>query len=172
MKKTGTVKSLNMSPKGFYEGAVLTAGKETMQVNFPKEEAQHFADALTPGAEVSLEVEPEESRGTPAHPVFRLVHLSNGHAAGEHGPKHKTFSGRVERLNYALHGEVNGGILDSGDFLHLKPEGARAVDLKTGMEVEGQGPTKPMAGGHVVIEAEEVNGVAIKHGKPPKKHAK
>jgi hypothetical protein len=90
------------------------------------------------------------------------------------------FSGRVARLNYALHGEVNGGILESGDFLHLKPEGARAVGLKLGLSVKGKGKTKPMADGHLVIEADEVNGIPIERHKGPhkaphkakKKHAK
>ena len=83
---------------------------------------------------------------------------------------HGRFAGRIERLNYALHGEVNGGILDSGDFLHLKPEGARAVKLKAGMKVEGRGGIKPMVGGHSVIEADDVNGIAIPHHKTKKKH--
>ncbi len=84
----------------------------------------------------------------------------------------RRFSGRIERLNYALHGEVNGGILESGDFLHLKPEGARAVGLVVGMAVEARGTTKPMPGGCFVIEAEEVNGTVIRHGKAKKKHGK
>ena len=33
------------------------------------------------------------------------------------------FAGNVERLNDSLRGEVNGGILDGGDFLHPKPHG-------------------------------------------------
>ena len=87
-----------------------------------------------------------------------------------HSPR--KFSGRIERLNYALHGEVNGGILESGDFLHLKPEGAQAVGLVVGMAVEARGTTKPMPGGRFVIEADEVNGTVIGHGKAKKKDGK
>jgi hypothetical protein len=86
-------------------------------------------------------------------------------------PRRK-FSGRIERLNYALHGEVNGGIFESGDFLHLKPEGAQAIGLAVGMVVEARGTTKPMPGGRFVIEADEVNGTVIGHGKTKKKHGK
>jgi hypothetical protein len=74
-------------------------------------------------------------------------------------------------LNYALHGEVNGGILESGDFLHLKPEGARAIGLALGMAVEARGKTRPTPGGWFVIEADEVNGTIIGHHKGKKKHA-
>ena len=84
----------------------------------------------------------------------------------------KHFSGRIERLNYALHGEVNGGILESGDFLHLKPEGARAINLAVGMAVEARGKTRPMPGGRFVIDADEVNGTVIGHHQTKKKHAK
>jgi hypothetical protein len=119
-------------------------------------------------------VEAEEPWGTPAHKVFRLVRVvdKGGRKAetDQHPPRN--FSGRIERLNYALHGEVNGGILESGDFLHLKPEGARAVGLAVGMAVEARGTTKPMPGGRFVIEADEVNGTVIRPGKSKKKHGK
>jgi hypothetical protein len=171
VKKTGTLQSLNVSPKGFYEGFLLKAGKNVIQVNLPKEHLQSFADGWPPDAEISVEVEAEEPWGAPAHKVFRLVRvIGNGHRDAEE--QHRQFSGRIERLNYALHGEVNGGILDSGDFLHLKPEGAQAVGLEVGMAVEARGKTKPMPGGRFVIEADEVNGAPIMHPEGKKKRAK
>ncbi len=165
---------MNISPKGFYEGFLLKSGKNVIQVNLPKEHLHSFADGWTSDGEISVEVEPEEPWGTPAHEVFRLVRVvdnGDGQAANDHHPPTK-FSGRIDRLNYALHGEVNGGILESGDFLHLKPEGARAVGLVVGMAVDARGTTKPMPGGRFVIEADEVNGTVIGHGKARKKHAK
>jgi hypothetical protein len=158
MKKTGAVEALNMSPKGFCEGFLLRTAKGTVQINFPKDEAEALGRTFHPGDEIAIEVEPQNPHGEPQHKVFRLVNDNR-------------FSGRVVQLNYALHGEVNGGILDSGDFLHLKPEGARAVGLATGMEVEGRGVRKPMTGNRSVIEAEVVNGVKIRHGGAKKKHA-
>jgi hypothetical protein len=83
VKKTGTVHSINISPKGFYEGFLLKSGKNVVQVNLAEEH-------------------------------LKLVRvLDNGGRTDEPGK----FWGRIERLNYALHGEVNGGILESGDFL-------------------------------------------------------
>jgi hypothetical protein len=146
-----------------------------VQINLPKGEHTGPAESLTPGEKLTVEIESEEPRGEPVHAVFRLVRVADpdGHLA-ESGGKRGTrrFSDSSVRLNYALHGEVNGGILQSGDFLHLKPEGARAVKLKVGMQVEGRGAAKPMAGGHAVIEAEEVNGIAIHHHKAKKHGAK
>jgi hypothetical protein len=165
---------MNISPKGFYEGFLLKSGKNVVQVNLPKEHLHSFADGWALNGEISVEVEAEEPWGTPAHRVFRLVRVvDNGgrNAEKDHRPP-RNFSGRIERLNYALHGEVNGGILESGDFLHLKPEGAKAVGLVVGMAVEARGTTKPMPGGRFVIEADEVNGTVIGHGKAKKNRGK
>jgi hypothetical protein len=173
MKKSGTVEALNVSPKGFYEGFLLKTGKRVVQINFPKEEHEPSARDLKPGQQVTIEVESEQPHGKPEHDVFRLVHLLSVDGRVVETIKQGTsrFSGRIEALNYALHGEVNGGILDSGDFLHVKPEGARALKMKAGMEVEGHGSTRPMVGGHSVIEAEEANGIGIRGHKASQKHA-
>jgi len=152
---------------------LLKNGNAAIQVNLPKDH-RHFGDEWRPGAQIRVEVEPEEPHGTPEHLVFRMVRvIDTSHGGPERkADKSLKFSGRIERLNYALHGEINGGILDSGDFLHLKPEGARAAGLTTGMTVKGRGKTKPMIGGHFVIEAEEVNGIAIELHKAKKKHTR
>ena len=174
VKKTGTLQCMNISPKGFYEGFLLKSGKNVVQVNLPKEHLHSFADGWASDGKISVEVEAENSWGSPAHKVFRLVPVMDNGGRKAENARHprKKFSGRIERLNYALHGEVNGGILESGDFLHLKPEGAQAISLVVGMAVEARGKTKPMPGGRFVIEADEVNGTVIGHGKANKKHAK
>lgn len=165
---------MNVSPKGFYEGFLLKSGKKIVQVNLPKEQLHTFAEGWAPDSEIAVEVEAEEPWGEPEHEVYRLVRVldNGGRKDGRDNNQPGKFSGRIERLNYALHGEVNGGILESGDFLHLKPEGARAVGLAVGMEVKASGTTKPMPGGHFVIEADEVNGTAIGEHHGRKKHAR
>jgi hypothetical protein len=40
------------------------------------------------------------------------------------------------------------------------------------MIVEGKGKTKPMVGGRSVIEAEQVNGIAIGRHRAKKKHSR
>jgi hypothetical protein len=65
VKKSGIIKSLNVSPKGFYEGLLLAMGETVVQVNFPKESHQAVLDMLKPQAKATLEVEPEHLRGKP-----------------------------------------------------------------------------------------------------------
>ena len=50
-----------------------------------------------------------------------------------------TVEGVVTRLNYARHGEANGVVLDGGDFLHLKPDGMKRVELKVGQPIKAHG---------------------------------
>src|ERR1700723_1763250 len=98
---------MNISPKGFYEGFLLKSGKNVVRVNLPKEHLHSFADGWEPDGEISVEVEAEGPWGRPAHEVFRLVPVvdkSGRKAETDHRPPRK-FSGRIERLNYALHGE-------------------------------------------------------------------
>ena len=127
------------------------------------------------GGKIKVEIAPEKNKkGAASHTVYRLLSVkSNGHEKFSLAKveRHDSlrFSGKVAQLNYALHGEVNGGILNTGEFLHLKPHGAAVLDLALGMKLSGKGSLKPMLGSHRVIEAEEVNGVKLE--KKPKKKA-
>jgi hypothetical protein len=168
----GTVRSLNYSPKGTFEGLLLDSDGEVSQINFDPKLSQEIAEAAPPGTQVSVEAEKGESRGKAPHAVYELISLTGKDGASV-GSEEGTFSGKVARLNYALHGEVNGAILESGDFVHVKPHGAESLGLEEGMQVEGTGERKRTIDGHWVIEASEVNGLSIE-GKPkpkPKKKA-
>lgn len=172
--KHGTVQAFNVSPKGTYEGLLLKTEDELIQVNFPQEFGTQIADLASEGMEIQVEVESQEVKGHASHPVYQLLSITNARKerfslAESNGLQNGSFSGKVERLNYALHGEVNGAILDTGDFLHLKPHGAVALDLTVGLTVNGKGSTKPMLGAHRVIEAEEVNGITLEKKPKPKK---
>jgi hypothetical protein len=176
LTKSGIVQSFNVSPKGSYEGLLLESKEGIVQINFPQELALSVAKLAPVCETIKAVVEEMEAKHDANHPVYALVSLKNSggltlsletKADGED----EKFEGKVERLNYARHGEVNGGILDSGDFLHLKPHGARAVKLAPGLAVKGTGMTKPMVGGYRVIEAGTVNGIRIEEKPKPKKHA-
>ena len=176
MQKRGTVQGFNVSPHGTYEGFLLKTKTETIQVNFPRELATTFVEFAPVGSEVQVKAAPEKEKGHPFHPVYQLVCMKRGSeqlsVAALHSNGSTPFSGTVERLNYALHGEVNGGILDNGDFLHLKPHGAAALGITVGMKVAGVGSTKPMIRGRHVIEAETVNGMVLDQKPKPKKKAR
>ena len=80
-----------------------------------------------------------------------------------------TVHGKVKRINYARTGEPNGVILDSGEFIHMKPEGMKQVELKQGDQVTAEGTAAMMPLGQQVIEAKTVNGdamIAKRRGRP------
>ena len=86
-----------------------------------------------------------------------------------------TVQGSVKRINYARHGEANGVILDSGDFIHMKPEGMKHVELKAGDQISVEGTSSMMPLGQQVIEAKTVNGITLagrKPGRPASHHAR
>lgn len=150
MEKTGIVQTFNVSPKGTLEGLLMKMDGEVIQINFRQEFAAEIAAVTTEGKELKADVEPEEAHGHPNHPVFRLLSL---------GSQHGHFAGKVKHLNYALHGEVNGAILDNGDFLHVKPHVLLLFDGLAKSEVlsfqpfgdlarsEGGSPTACVRGG-------------------------
>jgi len=76
--------------------------------------------------------------------------------------------GTVKQLNYAPRGEVDGAILDTGDFLHIGPREAAQVNLAVGQKISADGYTRPMLAGHNAIEATKVNGVTIDRPRPPR----
>lgn len=171
-KKSGIVQSFNVSPKGHYEGLLLEDASEIFQVNFGREWGANVLDIAMPGSHITVEVESREAHGEPSHAVYDLINIT-GEGKGESAVDFADgkFSGVVERLNYALHGEVNGAILNTGDFLHVKPHGAAALALTVGMKIEATGSSKPMIDGHRVIEADEVNGIEMEKKPKPKRKA-
>ncbi|MDY3555480.1 hypothetical protein R5W24_004623 [Gemmata sp. JC717] len=154
----GTVRQHNFSPKGEIEGVLLDTDSGPVQVNFP-----HGPGAArsvpTPGALLRLIVAPDHRAADHApgdHPVYEFV--SDADAAAP------VAEGVVARLNYARHGEPNGVVLDTGDFVHLKPHGMRQVALAVGTRVVAEGTARPTVTGHRVIEATVVNGTELAHG--------
>jgi hypothetical protein len=142
----GRLEFFNISPKGSYEGLILRTKAGVTQVNFPREFAETVSAALKPGDNVTVEVTEFDDERDRNHPVYELVGLRarGGKQIQLYGG---SFQGKVQRLNYARHGEPNGAILDSGDFIHLKPHGAKLLNLAVGQTLEGEGERKPLASG-------------------------
>jgi len=168
----GIVQAYNFSPKGGVEGLLLTEGDRTVQVNIPPDASLMAAHAAAVGQAVQITASPEGHEVPDAeHPVYWLIsfELSNGTGAAVDGPSHEgivNVEGTVSRFNYARHGEPNGVVLDSGDFLHLKPHGMKKAGLIVGQEVAAEGRSRPMALGHRVIEVDVVDGVALGPKRP------
>lgn len=166
----GVVEYLNFSPKGAYEAIILKTGKERVQVNFPPEWSEQIANIVQSGDRVTAEVEDYDDDRSGQHRVYSLLSLSGAKGLQIGGLSGNVITGKVERINFAKHGEPNGAVLDSGHFIHLKPHGARAIGLKIGQVLEVEGNTKSRTQGSApVIEAEIVNGIDLAHAKHPKK---
>ena len=139
----GTLVAYNISPKGHIEGATIDTTNGLAQLNFPKHAAERMARTMAVGSVVDLPVELEHDGGD--HPVY----VPNEHDDGQ-------ASGTIVRLNYALHGEVNGCHLDDGTFVHLKPEKAKRYELRLGTKITATGSRRPGAD-VTVLDAKTVN---------------
>lgn len=164
----GRFEHLIYSPRGDIEGVLLKADAGPLQIVFDRHDAtaaQPFM-VLQPGDTVRLQApaEPPSDKGEAMHPVHRFEQLLsvNGHAPAASGEEGPPYSGTVARLNYARHGEPNGVVLGNGYFIHTRPHGMAALQLKPGDAVQADGEARPLVTGQGwVVEATVVNGTAL-----------
>ena len=167
-KLLGMAKAINYAPKGEVAGLILVADGETVQVNFPPDWADLAPTVL--GQTIELEVAPEPKVADHPegdHRVYCLVAIKGESAGrpGGHRPPTPAASGAVEgvaaSLNYAKHGEANGVLLDTGDFVHLKPGGMKRSGLELGQRVVARGEARTFGAGRTAIDARSVNGIDL-----------
>jgi hypothetical protein len=97
-----------------------------------------------------------------AHPVYRLDRITKlGGTAVKSAHGAQPVSGVVATIHYAKHGEPNGVVLESGEFIHTRPHGMKKLKLQIGSKVIARGETRMTVLGTVLIEAHEVNRVTI-----------
>lgn len=120
----GKVVAFNTSPRGARESVLLRVKKQLVQVTYPKERAPSLSE-IEIGSELRVDVRAGDAHGD--HPVYDAVE------------EEAEAEGKVVRLNYARHGELNGFHLDDGTFVHLKPEGARKRNVRVGQRVTIRG---------------------------------
>lgn len=166
----GRFQHLIYSPKGEIEGLLIdTDGVSTQFVTHPHDPVLgEQLGALRAGQ--ALVIEGTEAgpshKGEPLHSVYtfeRLVTVDGKAATAT--PAKEAAAGTVVRFNYAKHGAANGVVLDTGDFVHTKPDGFDRLKLKVGDKVTAEGIARPLATrtGRV-IEAQRVNGKAVGPG--------
>lgn len=160
----GRFEHLIYSPHGSYEGVLIDTDGVLTQFAFGKHDnaaTAAFAH-LKPGQRVTVEgsERPAPPKGEAGHVVYdfhRLSHVDGKPLAPLHNDA--PVEGRVLRINYTKHGDPNGVVLDTGDFVHLKPEGFAHLDLQLGDSVRAEGLSQPLPDGRGrVIEAHTVNG--------------
>jgi hypothetical protein len=173
VKFQGLLQEFNLSPKGGIEGFLLhNSDGQTIQVNVSPDVG--FAVVRGIGQNVEATVEPEKlsnKRRKGDHPVYRLITMTGkeGNAlvfANRDDGEVATIQGIVKRINYTRYGEADGVVLESGEFIYLKPEGMKHVRLKVADQVTATGKAGLMPLGQQVIEAKTVNGVAVPSNKP------
>jgi hypothetical protein len=172
-KFRGVLQEFNLSPKGGIEGFVLHSEGQTVQVNVTSDVGFAVVRGIGQSVEATVAAEPATAKHSKGeHPVFSLVTLKGAdgkaliHSAGDGAIA--TVQGVVKRINYTRHGEANGVVLESGDFVHVKPAGMKRVALKVGDHVTAEGTSASMPLGQLVIEAKTVNGIDLLSRKPAK----
>lgn len=168
----GHVQHLIYSPRGEIEGALMEVDAAPLQLVFSHEDVESGAQfaAIASGQLVSVTAHPQgpSPKGAGDHPVYAHIALLtvDGHRpAKPDASAGAAYQGRVIRLNHARHGEANGVVLDTGDFIHLKPDGMARLGLKVGDAVQADGDAHRLADDSGwAVEASHVN------GKPVKRH--
>ena len=67
----------------------------------------------------------------------------------------------VAALHFARHGEPNGVVLETGEFIHLRPHGMALLGLGVGAAVRAVGELRLTALGQPMLEARQVNRIVI-----------
>lgn len=167
----GTLNHVIYSPKGTIEGLLMTVDGKPVQVVAPPHSEGLAQLEAAAGAPLVLSVDGNASGSI--HRVYQLVEVKqiSGKSIPAAGDS-VVAKGKVARLNYARHGDPNGVVLDTGDFIHTRPDNMARLALKPGDSVSAQGLAGVMSNGARVIEATVVNGVQLAKKVPAKKAAK
>jgi len=162
---SGSLQQLLYSPKGGLEGLLIAVRKKTIQVSMDPAAADAVALAHALGHSIEVTAEPDQSPKTKGavHPVYKLdaIRKIAGKAFTSNGEDHGQVRGSVASIHYAKHGEANGVILDSGEFIHTRPHGMKKLKLRIGSKVIARGERRSTVLGTTLIEAREVNRVTI-----------
>lgn len=142
---TGEVEGLNFGADGLPVSVMLRIEGGLVQVNFPRRTDPAFACTFEEGRVATVEALASD-RDCGRHPIFEMV------------AARRIWTGRVKRIGFARDGEPNGAILESGEFVYLKPSRAREAALAIGDELAVEGTSFVSEIGQVVIEPETLNG--------------
>lgn len=161
---SGELQQLLFSPKGAIEGLLMKVDTKSIQVSM--EPATAVARTLVEALGKPIEVQGSEDHSPKtkhsAHPVYTLSAITRiaGRAFKFNGDS-SAINGVVASIHYARHGEPNGVILESGEFIHTRPRGMKKLKLRVGSKVSVHGEVRTTVLGTPLIEAREVNRVTL-----------
>ncbi|MBC7481295.1 MAG: hypothetical protein H7337_05170 [Rhizobacter sp.] len=164
---SGTCQQLLFSPKGGIEGALVKVKGKTVQISVTPDLGAALARVTGPARRLRVLAVADHSPKTAdgAHPVYKLESLAD--AAGqaiewpEFDSADTTIKGVVATLHFARHGEPNGVVLETGEFIHLRPHGMALVGLGIGSKIIAVGKQRMTILGTRMLEAQQVNRIAL-----------
>lgn len=156
---SGRLLRLLFSPKGGIEGLLLEVDSKPLQISMDPGSADAHAlnDAVGKPMEVKAAADRSPKTRHGEHPVYRLDSITRLAGKVFKSNRPKPISGVVADIHYAKHGEPNGVILESGEFIHTRPHGMKQLKLHVGSKVVARGEVRATVLGTVLIEAREVN---------------
>jgi hypothetical protein len=166
-KFSGKIVQFIYSPKGGIEGLLLEDPNGTLQLSIASEFGGILAQGMSLGDTVNGELgnhlKPHSNSGS-NHRVHELVAIDLGKKPLlklmlKNGPQE--LEGVVKAFNFAKHGEPNGVILMSGDFIHLRPDGLKRSKVKIGDQVTARGQARISVLGTIAFEAQSINGINL-----------
>jgi hypothetical protein len=164
---SGTLTQVLLSPKGVIEGILLSIRGKPVQISTVPGVIDDYAKLLVFGKRVVASASADHSPRTKegSHPVYKLQKLTKIGTktlrASSRSADTVVLKGLVAALHYARHGEPNGVVLESGDFVHLRPHGMEKSGLTIGARVLAKGERRLTVLGTTLLEAHEINHVKI-----------
>lgn len=164
---SGTCQYLLFSPKGGVEGVSMQVQGKTVQISMPPDIGAAMAQKTGPGKRLRVLATADHSSKTAegAHPVYQFESLADAAGQATEWPGEQggltSMKGTVARIHYAKHGQPNGVVLESGEFIHLRPHGMAAIGVGVGAKVSAQGELRMTVLGTRMIEARHANGYDI-----------
>jgi hypothetical protein len=161
----GQLQQLLFSPKGGLEGILIRARNKPVQVSMAPASVDVDALSKALGRHIEVVAVPDHSPKTKqgAHPVFKLISITKigGRVFKSNSDGQDRVKGVVASIHFAKHGEPNGVVLESGEFIHTRPHGMKQLKLRIGSKVVAHGERRMTVLGTGLIEAREVNRVPI-----------
>ena len=164
---SGTCQQLLFSPKGGIEGALVKVKGAVVQVSMRPDAGAALAQITGPGKRLRVLAVADHSPKTAdgAHPVYQLEALADAAGQAIEWPDadaaNSSVKGVVAALHYARHGQPNGVVLETGEFIHLRPHGMALLGLGVGAKVNAVGTLRMTVLGTRLLEAHQVNRIAI-----------
>lgn len=154
------------SPKGQVEGLLMDVEGESVQVIFDRHDSKSPALflSLKKGQLLALKASAKAlaPKGVRAHLVYSFIRLFSvdGHKPTKQIPaKSVASSGLVTYFNYARHDAANGVVLDTGDFIHIKPKRFSQFSFKVGQRLKATGVIHQLSSGTGrVMKPVQING--------------